>query len=150
MDLKVWEIFISKPVLAALIAQLSSQIFKIFIPLFKGKPPDLRKFLNYGDIPSAHTAFIAAVSISIGLEQGWKSPLFALAGVVASILIYDIIKLRKTVELNMKMTRKLMEKNILPITDRIPQFKGHTGIEVIAGAVWGTMCAFLVSLFFSF
>jgi uncharacterized protein len=147
MDFKVWEIFISKPIIAALFAQISSQVFKVFLPMFEGKPPDIRKFADYGGIPSAHTAFIVAVTIAIGLKDGWKSSLFALASVIAAILIYDIIKMRKAVEINLKMTRKLMEEHRFPIQEKIPQFKGHTILEVAAGGIWGVLCAIIVSMF---
>lgn len=144
MDLKVWEIFISKPFLAAVIAQASSQVFKIFLPVFKGKLPDIRKIADYGGLPSAHTAFIVGVTVGVGLQDGWKSSLFALAFVVACILIYDIIKLRKTVELNLKMTSLLMEKSKLPLEKDIPQFKSHSLLEVVVGALWGAACAAII------
>ncbi len=144
MDFKVWNIFVSKPIIAALGAQISSQVFKIFLPVFKGGRPDAKKFLNYGDFPSAHTAFVVAVVISIGLEVGWGSSIFALGGVIASILIYDIIKMRKTIEINIKLTKKLMAEHNLPIIEKIPQFKGHTYMEVIAGGIWGVICAIIV------
>ena len=146
MNLKIWELLLSKPLIAALTAMFSAQILKMFFPLIKGAGVDMKKFVSYGDIPSSHTAFIVAVTVSIGFQDGWKSSLFALAVVVSCIIIYDIIKLRKTVELNMIMTRKLMESNDLPLEDDIPQFKGHSQIEIIAGAVWGVCCAVLIYL----
>ena len=146
MDFKFWEILLAKPFVAAIFAQLSSQVFKIFLPLFEGKPPDIKRFLNYGDIPSAHTAFIVGVTVCIGLQEGWRSPILALAVVVAGILIYDIIKMRKTVELNLKMTIRLMEANRLPLEKDLPQFKGHSLLEVIVGGLWGAGCAIVVML----
>lgn len=150
MDYKVFDdfnflkVFLNKPFLAAIIAQLTSQVFKIFLPLFKGKPPDIRKFVDYGDIPSAHTAFIVGVTVGIGLETGWNSSLFGLAVVVAGILIYDIIKLRKTVEINITLTKLLAKKNKISVPKNIPQFKGHSITEVVAGGIWGTVCAVII------
>ena len=150
IDYKVWEILINKPVLAAVAAQLSSQIIKIFLPVLQGKPPDFRKIADYGGKPSAHTAFIIAVTVAVGLTDGWKSPLFALSGVVASILIYDILKMRKAVEVSLKMGEKALEFNHLTIADKPPQFKGHTLSEVIMGAIWGTFWAILICVFVKF
>jgi uncharacterized protein len=147
MDYKFWELFLSRPLMAALIAQLSSQVFKVFLPLFEGKPPDIRKFADYGGIPSAHTAFLVGVTIGIGLKDGWGSSLFAIASVIAAILIYDIIKMRKAIEVNLHMTKKLMELHKLPIEEKIPQFKGHSIVEVAVGGIWGALCAIIVSLF---
>ena len=143
-DFNIFKVLLNKPFLAAIVAQLTSQIFKIFLPCFRGKPPDIRKFADYGDIPSAHTAFIVGVTIGIGLETGWNSSLFGLAVVMAGILIYDIIKLRKTVEINITLTKQLAKKNKIAVPKDIPQFKGHSIAEVIAGGVWGTVCAVAV------
>lgn len=144
MNFNIFEVLLNKPFLAAIIAQLTSQIFKIFLPCFQGKPPDIRKFADYGDIPSAHTAFIMGITIGIGLETGWNSSLFGLAVVMAGIMIYDIIKLRKTVEINITLTRLLAKKNKVAIPKNIPQFKGHSITEVVAGGVWGTICAVII------
>lgn len=144
MHINVLEIFFSKPFLAAIIAQQSSQLFKIFLPIFQGKPPNIKKYLDYGDIPSAHTAFITAVTSAIGLQEGWDSPLTALAVVVAGILIYDIIKLRKAVEVNLAMTMRLLDQAKLPLEEKLPQFKGHSPLEVITGGVWGAVCAVIL------
>lgn len=145
-DFNVFKVLLNKPFLAAIIAQVTSQVFKIFLPVFRGKPPDIRKFADYGDIPSAHTAFITGVTVGIGLESGFSSSLFGLAVVMAGILIYDIIKLRKTVEINITLTRALAKKNRIPVPKNIPQFKGHSILEVVAGGAWGALVAVIVRL----
>jgi acid phosphatase family membrane protein YuiD len=58
VDFKIWDIIFSPPAVAAIAAQFSSQAFKVFKPLVKGKPPDFTKIADYGGWPSAHTAFI--------------------------------------------------------------------------------------------
>lgn len=148
MKLDVWKIFWSASLWSAAFAQISSQIIKIFLPIFKGKKPDFKQFFYYGGIPSAHTAFITAVATSMGLEQGWDSPIFGLAFVVAGILIYDIIKLRKTVEMNEKLVLELSQKEGISEEGKRPQFKGHSPIEVLVGAIWGILWAFIVNWIF--
>jgi acid phosphatase family membrane protein YuiD len=144
MNFNFYELFLSKPFLGAIIAQMTAQIFKIFLPLLRGKKVDAMNFFSYGDIPSAHTAFIIGVSFGIGLQEGWGSATFALAVVVTSIIIYDIIKLRTAVEINLKYTQRLMDHNQLPMDEKMPQFKGHSILEVVTGAVWGILWALIV------
>jgi hypothetical protein len=144
MDVKIWELVLNKPLMAALSAQLSSQVFKVFLPVFRGKPPDLTKIADYGGIPSAHTAFISGVTIAIGLTQGWTSPLTALAGVLSGILIYDILKMRKAVEISLAMGEKALKNAGLEPDEKSPQFKGHSVVEVVAGIAWGTLCAWIL------
>lgn len=146
MDLKIWELFLNKPLVSAGIAQVSSQIFKIFLPLFRGKRPNIKKLTHYGDIPSAHTAFIVALSFSIAFNEGWASPLFAICAVVSSIIIYDILKLRTAVEISLKVSKKIIEKENIQMKQKIPQFKGHSSLEVITGIIWGFVVAVICQL----
>ncbi len=147
MNIKIWEVLASKPFLAAIIAQVSSQIIKVFLPVFNKKPPDIRKIADYGGFPSAHTAFIVAVTAAIGLNDGWNTPLFALSAVLAGIFVYDNMKMRRVIEINLNLTRQLMSELHQPIRDKIPQFKGHSIAEVISGVIWGAAWAVIVSLF---
>lgn len=143
---EIWMIFINKPLISALIAQVSSQIFKIFLPLFRGGKINIKKFMHYGDIPSAHTAFIASLTFSIGFNSGWGSPLFAGAVVISGIVIYDILKLRKAVEISLTNTKTLMDKEGLKPEKKSPQFKGHSPVEVITGIIWGLIIAVVIQI----
>lgn len=144
MDINIFKIIYSKPFLGAIIAQSTSQIFKVFQPIFYGKKPEFNRIADYGGIPSAHTAFIIGLTTGIGLKEGWSSSLFAMAVVFSSTLIYDIIKLRKTVEITLNMSLELMKHNNLKIPDNIPQFKAHTSLEIIVGGIWGIICALII------
>lgn len=144
MDFSIWWLILNKCFIAAIGAQVTSQAFKVIRPVFSGKLPDISKIADYGGMPSAHTAFITGVAAAIGFSEGWTSPMTALALVVAAILIYDIIKMRMAVDINLSMTKRLMEKNGLEITEKIPQFKAHTLPEIIVGGIWGVICAGIV------
>jgi hypothetical protein len=145
-DWKIWEIFLNKTLISALVAMLSVQVLKVFSPVFKGKPPNLKRLTDYGGMPSGHSAFIGAVVTASGIFGGWSSPVFAVAGVLASVMIYDILKLRRVVEANLKTTNELMEKGEVKPIKGIPQFKGHSPAEVIAGIIWGVVCAVVVGI----
>ncbi len=145
-DYKIWEIFLNPPLVGALIAMLSAQIFKAIIkPVFTGKALSLQKISDYGDFPSGHTAFIVACASGIGIWRGFASSLFALAAVMSAILIYDIIRLRKMVELSWHETERLLAKAGLEPEEKPPQFRGHSIAEIIGGGVWGLICAVAVA-----
>ncbi len=144
-----WKLFVNETFMAAIIAQLSSQVFKMFLPLFRGKGINISKFTNYGDMPSAHTAFIVAATFSLAFNYGWDSPLFALGVVVSGIIIYDIIKLRTAVEISLTVSKEIVNKENIKLDKNIPQFKGHTPVEVIAGIVWGIVVAIIVRIVFN-
>ncbi len=146
-DFKVWEAVFNMPLVGALLAMGSAQFFKAVVkPIFRGKAPDLRKISDYGGFPSGHTAFIVACAAGTGISQGFRSPLFGLAAVTAAILIYDIIKLRKTVEVTWSETERLLRESGREPAERPPQFRAHSLAEVIGGGIWGLACAALAAL----
>jgi acid phosphatase family membrane protein YuiD len=145
-DWKFWELILNKPLVSALAAQLSAQLFKVILPVFRGKLPDIRQLSKYGGIPSGHTAFITAAAVAIGITAGWKSPVFAIAGTVSAILIYDILKLRTAVECSLEMGRMALDGTKQAYERKVPQFKGHSPLEVIAGMAWGIAAAVGVCL----
>lgn len=130
--------------IASLAAMASSQLFKVFLPLVKGRAPDFRRITDYGGFPSAHSAFISACAFSIGLTEGFASRLFGLAVVCTAIIISDILRLRSTVAQSRVDIERLMEKTALPRPENFPQFRSHTRVEVFAGVAWGCLCAYLV------
>ena len=143
-DFRVWQIILNPPLIAALAAMASSQVFKALKPLFKGKLPDLRKVVDYGGWPSSHTAFIVACTVSVGIVEGFRSSLFAVALVVACILVYDILKMRRVVALDGREIERLLERAAMSRAERPPQFEGHSLAEVVAGVVWG--CAWAIGV----
>jgi acid phosphatase family membrane protein YuiD len=140
-DFRIWELLINPPLVASLAAMLSAQVFKALKPLAKGEGFDLRKIAYYGGWPSSHTAFIAACALSVGIVEGFRSSLFALAGVVASMLIYDILKMRRVVDMQGREIDRLLRLSGLRRAEEPPQFRGHSPSEVVAGLAWGSAWA---------
>ena len=147
-DYRFWEMLLNPPLVAAVAAMASSQLFKALKPLAKGKLPDLRKIADYGGWPSSHTAFIAACALSVGIVEGFRSGLFAVALVVACILIYDILKLRRVVELDGLEIDRLLSLGSMTRAETPPQFKGHSPAEVVGGVLWGFVWAIGTCAFF--
>ncbi len=150
-DYKIWEVLLNPALVAAAFAMASSQLFKTLRPLFAGKRHDfdLRRLTSYGGFPSGHTAFITACAAGVGIDSGFSSSLFALAVVVACILIYDILKQRMVIDLTRRETDRLLAVNRLEPLARTPQFKAHSLSEVIGGGVWGILCAVGTSFAYS-
>ena len=143
-DFRVWDIVLNPPLVASIAAMASAQVFKTLKPLAKGRVPDLRKIADYGGWPSSHSAFIAACAASVGIVEGFRSSAFAIAGVVASILIYDILKMRMVVSLDGKEIDRLLSSSSMERAARRPQFEGHSPSEVLAGIAWGLAWAVVV------
>jgi len=149
IDYAVWKILANPAAASAILAQLSSQLFKVLAPIAHGRRPEFKRLSEYGGFPSGHTAFITGVTAAAGFTQGFDSGLFAVAAVTAAILIYDILKQRRAVDETMQATRLLLAKNGLQWPHEPPQFKAHTTIEVLGGAIWGVLVALAVCLMWS-
>jgi len=96
-----------------------------------------------GGMPSSHSAVVAALTASLGLELGWASPAFQVAAVLGGIVIYDAITLRRVVG---EHTRVLKER-LQGVADDSFLWEngvGHTPLEASVGLLLGVLCAVLV------
>lgn len=130
------------PVVAELIAQAA----KFFI---KSNHLELsyKNFFAYSGMPSAHSAMMVSLATIVGLEQGLTSPLFAVAFIIAVIIIRDALGLRRYLGEHGKILNilvkdlkddELLDKNYPHLLEKI----GHTPGQVAAGSIIG----FLISL----
>lgn len=139
-------IFSNQVVFATLFAWLVSQAIKM------AYLSAIKENFNFKDIwesermPSSHSALVTALAVSIFMIEG-ASTLFAIALVVALIVIRDAVGVRKKVGEHAKLMNKVFKKNL-------SEQEGHTYIEAIAGMLVGGLSAAYVILtgftFFSF
>jgi uncharacterized protein len=146
VEFRFWDMILNRPLVAAVAAMASAQLFKTLKPIAAGKPPDLRKITHYGGWPSGHTAFIVSCALAVGLVEGFDSSVFAIGAVLAGFLVYDILKMRRVVSLNGREVDRLLERASLERAESAPQFEGHSTSEVLGGIVWGCVWAIGVCL----
>ncbi|XP_028547522.1 uncharacterized protein LOC110116046 isoform X2 [Dendrobium catenatum] len=82
------------PLLSAFLAFSVAQFLKIFTTWFKEKRWDSRRLLGSGGMPSSHSATVVALATAIGLQEGTAGSSFALAIVLASVVMYDASGIR--------------------------------------------------------
>lgn len=121
-----------------------AQLAKFTIEAFRGRL-DFRNLYATGGMPSVHTAVVAALATTSGLLDGANSHLFGLTLVVAVIVIYDSLNVRRStgdqaVALNLVIDslntgRAASAQQI----NRLREVLGHTPAEVAAGGVLGVV-----------
>ncbi|GAY64012.1 hypothetical protein CUMW_230220 [Citrus unshiu] len=79
------------PLISAFLAFALAQFLKIFTTWYKEKRWDSKKMLDSGGMPSSHSATVSALAVAIGLQEGSGSPSFAIAVVLACILLNQIV-----------------------------------------------------------
>jgi len=118
----------------ALCVQLISQGIKFTSHSLRQGKPSWKHLVTFGGMPSAHSAFVTALTVGVGVSAGIASDLFALACVFGIIVIFDAYKLRGNVQTQAKVLNRL-QGQVLPETDRVAihEMVGHSVPEIFAG-----------------
>jgi acid phosphatase family membrane protein YuiD len=121
--------------LTALVVQLSCQLFKLVVYSIRDGEFSPKYFTTAGGIPSAHTAFVVALAVSVGLRAGFASEVFAVAAVFAAIVMYDAYRLRGHVQRH----AQILNRHVLRPTGAEPvsEMVGHSLLEIATGALFG-------------
>lgn len=144
--------FLSNQVLwCAVAAWFVAQAIKIPIYRLVEKKWDLSRFFGSGGMPSSHTAFCVSLAIMTGWLAGFDKPEFAVAVVLACIVMYDASGVRRETGLQAEVINDIIEKvfvNGQPITDvELKELVGHTKLEVAGGFIVGVLVAMVFILF---
>ena len=140
-------IFRNKIVIIAFIAWVLNQSLKLIFFYITEKRWDIRRFVGAGGMPSTHSALSMCVATTIGLKEGWDSPLFALAIVIAFIIMADAAGVRRETGEQAKVLNKIILEFFkeIKLTDkRLKELVGHTPFEVIVGAFMGIVMAWIL------
>lgn len=132
--------------LAILSAWIVAQGVKYFVNAAQTRTfRRLRQLYSSGDMPSAHSASTVALVVVIGLRDGMGTPVFALAVLFASIVMYDAVMVRRSSgEQGAALQMLIKEVKSTIVNPRAA--KGHTPVEVLAGAVLGLIIGVVVFL----
>ena len=142
-------IFDNLPFVAAVIAGTIAQILKVIITLVTEKRLELSRFFETGGMPSSHSAAVTALTVSIAMKYGWKSPLFAISAVFGYIVMYDAAGVRQAAGKHAELINELVVELEHLLTDgfqsrTLKTLLGHTLPQVFIGALLGVLVAVLV------
>ncbi|XP_010921364.1 uncharacterized protein [Elaeis guineensis] len=136
------------PLVSAFVAFSLAQFLKLFTTWFKEKRWDSRRLLGSGGMPSSHSATVAALAVAVGLQEGTGSSSFALAVILASIVMYDASGIRlhagRQAELLNQIVCELPPEHPLSSVRPLREPLGHTPLQVCAGAVLGCFVSYLM------
>ena len=137
-------------IVVSLLCSFLAQSAKIITKLIKTGHLDLRMMAKTGGMPSSHSSCTMGMAVSVGLIEGFNSVSFAIALCLAMIVMYDAAGVRRTVGLQAKVLNEMMSELFSEhphlSSARIKEFLGHTPIEVLVGAVAGTVIAWVFNI----
>jgi len=94
-------------------------------------------------MPSSHAATSIAVWTVVLLTDGPKSAVFGLATLIVLIVCYDAVKVRRSVGEQGEALQSLIKEVKSDVS--LPRAaKGHTPLEIFAGAVLGVIVGYVV------
>lgn len=135
------DILNNQVLLVAIIACLVAQLCKLLVELTKNRKFNIRVLVTTGGMPSAHSAFVAALAAGVGQTLGWASPEFAIAIIFAVIVMYDAAGVRQAAGKQARILNQIIDELFSEgkefNEDRLKELLGHTPFQVIVGLVLG-------------
>ena len=135
----------------ALAAMVVAQTIKVIIDYLRTKSWHTALFLSTGGMPSSHSALATSLMVSVGLVEGFGTPLFAVCAVVALVVMHDAAGIRRAAGKQAQainyLFSKLEDQGII-LDKKLKELLGHHPIEVFAGALLGILIAILINVFF--
>ncbi|XP_039120891.1 uncharacterized membrane protein YuiD-like [Dioscorea cayenensis subsp. rotundata] len=138
-------IFQNYPLISAFLAFAIAQSTKCLTTWYKERRWDAKELIGSGGMPSSHSATVTALAIAVGFKDGFGSSSFAIAMILASVVMYDASGVRlhagRQAEVLNQIVFELPEEHPLADTRPLRELLGHTPPQVVAGAVLGFIIA---------
>lgn len=154
------EFFANRVLFAAILGWLCAQVLKVALTLVSTRKMRMERLWGAGGMPSAHSAMVCALTISVARVDGVTSPAFALAVMFAFVTMYDAMGVRRETGVHAKLLNKYLNqletKNADVDGDGVPdkevdeielkEFIGHTPLEVLGGVLLGILVGVLIPI----
>ena len=136
--------------LIAIAAWAIAQVLKLLIATAVYRKFDITYLTTGGGMPSSHSALVCAAAVACGMRVGFDSPVFAVAAVLAFIVMYDAAHVRRETGEQAKMLNYIIHnwEEFKPenFERDFKELIGHTPLQVAVGAVLGASVGLAGSL----
>lgn len=151
----------------ALSSWFAAQLIKVILNCITQKEVVWERLVGAGGMPSSHSALVCSMTVGMARKTGLGSPEFALAFLIAAVVMYDAMGVRRAAGEHAKVLNQIVsffnkdsqviqsgkpskrEKDPEEASSdkQLKEFLGHTPLEVLAGALLGILIAMVVPLF---
>lgn len=154
---------------SAVLSWFAAQVIKTVINMVKTKKFNAERLIGSGGMPSSHSSLVCSASVAMYRTCGLGSPEFALMFILAMVVMYDAMGVRRAAGLHAHELNRM--KKIFAITGfgngvqvddksgvprkggkkvkkdkEFKEYLGHTPFEVLGGAVLGFAIAFIMPM----
>lgn len=149
------------PLEIAIASMLIAQFLKLPIQylIYKKWYPSV--IFSTGGMPSSHSAFVASLALALALTEGISSPHFAIAFVLAGVVIHDAVgirreagkhatvlnEMRQEISVIVEELSKGKEKDPQRIDKKLKELLGHEPLEALTGTLLGVALVLLTYFF---
>ncbi|MDY2698098.1 MAG: divergent PAP2 family protein [Lachnospiraceae bacterium] len=148
--MNIWnEILGNQVLVCSVLGWTVAQVLKTLIDVFLNRSFNPERLFGSGGMPSSHSATVCALTTASGMKYGVGSFEFAVSFVLAMIVMYDAMGVRRETGKQAKLLNSVFFENILNLDgvflqEKLKEYVGHTPLQVAAGAVLGIVMAVLV------
>ena len=150
----IWQRILGNQVLiSSVMGWTSAQILKTLIDCILNKNFNAERLFGSGGMPSSHSATVCSLTVAAGLCYGAGSFEFAVSFVLAMIVMYDAMGVRRETGKQARLLNTILLEKPLKLSgevlqERLKEYVGHTPLQVFAGAVLGIGLTFGIDHFF--
>jgi len=133
---------------APLIAWALSQLLKTLFYILAEKQLNVARLFDTGGMPSSHCAAVMALVTVLAYRVGMTNPLFAVAFIFGTIVVYDATNLRRAAgdqaQLLNRVIPDLLSGKMVKQFDykALREMLGHSWLEALVGCGVGYLIAF--------
>ena len=136
----------NRVLLVAIGACLLTQATKLIVELIKNHKLNFRVVVESGGMPSSHSALVTALAAGVGQNSGWGSSEFAIATIVAIVVMYDAAGVRQAAGKQARILNQIIDEFFQGehqfTEERLKELLGHTPVQVIVGSILGIAISF--------
>lgn len=122
------------------------QLYKVIYDLATTKKFNFKRILGAGGMPSSHSAVVTSLATLVGKYQGVGTPIFAVAFILALVVMYDACGVRRAAGKQAALLNKIIETPGLTgvqVSEKLVEVLGHTPIQVFVGALIGVVAGLI-------
>jgi len=138
-----------KVLLVTVLSGLLAQCIKVLCGYVREKRVDLKRFVEEGGMPSSHSCAAMTLTISVGIGAGFGSLVFVVALFFSFVIMYEATGLRraagKQAEVLNLIVDEIRAQRRFPQKAKLRELLGHTPLEVVLGALMGSVFALAFS-----
>jgi acid phosphatase family membrane protein YuiD len=139
------ELLLFNPILlAAITAWFVAQSTKVLLEFISLRRWNFALIFEAGGMPSSHSAMVSATALTVGLQIGFDTPIFAIAALLAMVVIYDATGVRRESGRQAVIINSIIEelsKGRIPQQEKLKEVLGHTPGEAFLGTIMGLSIA---------